>query len=112
MERRSQSRTSKLNLCLGAKIVPFRSVIYGCYLDVLLDILDVWDILDVLLGCLCVDVIVNIWMFYKWMLCLDVQMCKTCKMCQMCKMFGCCLFARNEYFTAVTHTHTHIYIYI
>ena len=51
MERMSQSRTSKLNLCPGAEIVPFGSIIYGCYLDVLLDILDVWDILDVLLGC-------------------------------------------------------------
>ena len=76
MEKRSKSRTSKLNLCLGAEIVPFGSVIYGCYLDVLLDILDVWDILDVLLGCLCVDVIGNIWMLiygcYVWM-------CKICK---------------------------------
>ena len=51
MERMSQSRTSKLNLCPGAEIVPFGSIIYDCYLDVLLDILDVWDILDVLLGC-------------------------------------------------------------
>ena len=63
MERKSQSQTWKLNLCLVAEIVPFRSVFYGCYLDLLLDILDTWDIMDVLLGCLCVDVIMDIWMF-------------------------------------------------
>ena len=68
MENRSKSRSSKLNLCPEAEIVSFGSVLYGCNF---LDILDVWDILDVLLGCLCVDVIVNIWMFiyacYVWM---------------------------------------------
>ena len=63
MENRSQSRTWNPNLCLGAEIVPLRSILYGCYLDYLLDILDSWDILDVLLGCLCVDVIMDIWMF-------------------------------------------------
>ena len=60
-------------MCLEAKIVPFGSIIYGCYLDLLLDILEYWDIMDVLLGCLCVDVIMDIWMFvcgcYE---CLDV----------------------------------------
>ena len=80
MEKMSQSRTSKLNLCPGAEIVHFGSVIYCCYLDVLLDILDVWDIL---LGCLCVDVIVNIWMFiygcYVWM----------CRMCKCAKRTKC-----------------------
>ena len=78
MEKRSKSRTSKLNLCPKVEIVSFGSVLYGCYL---------LDILDVLLGCLCVDVIVNIWMFiyacYVWMCkCANVQnvtMCKTCK---------------------------------
>ena len=83
-------------MCLGAEFVHFESFLYGYYLEVILDILDAWDILEVLLGCLCVDVIVNIWMFiygcYVWM-------CKTRKMC---KMFGCCLFARNEYFTTIT----------
>ena len=67
-------------MCPGTEIVPFGSVLYGCYL---LDILDVWDILDVLLGCLCVDVIVNIWMFiygcYVWM----------CKMCKCAKRAKC-----------------------
>ena len=48
-------------MCPRAKIVSFGSVLYDCYLD--LDILDAWDILDVLLGCLCVDVIMDIWMF-------------------------------------------------
>ena len=113
MERRSQSRTSKLNLCLGAKIVPFRSVIYGCYLDVLLDILDVWDILDVLLGCLCVDVIVNIWMLlngcYVWM-------CKCAKRAKCAKCAKClvvvCLLEMNILQLSHTHTHTYIYIYI
>ena len=63
MERKSQSQTWKLNLCLVAEIVPFRSVFHGCYLDLLLDSLDAWDIMDVLLRCLCVDVIMDIWMF-------------------------------------------------
>ena len=63
MERKSQSQTWKLNLCLVAEIVPFGSVLYGCSSNFLLDILDAWDIMDVLLGCLCVDVIMDIWMF-------------------------------------------------
>ena len=109
MERRSQSRIWKLNLCPEAKIVPFGSVLYGCYLDLLLDILDARDILDVLLRCLCVDVIVNIWIFiygcYVWM-------CKTCKCEKRAERAECCLFARNEYFTAFSHTHTHTHIYI
>ena len=50
-------------MCPRAEIVPFGSILYGCYLDFHLDILDAWDILDVLLGCLCVDVIMDIWMF-------------------------------------------------
>ena len=62
MEKRSKSQNSKLNLCLEAEIVSFGSVLYGSYL---------LNILDVLLGCLCVDVIANIWMFiyayYVWM---------------------------------------------
>ena len=52
-------------MCPGTEIVPFGSVLYGCYL---LDILDVWDILDVLLGC-----------YYGY---LDVYVL-------MLKMFGC-----------------------
>ena len=95
---------SKLNLRPGAKIVPFWSFLYGCYLDILLDILDAWDILDVLLGCLCVNVIVNIWMFiygcYVW----------KCKTYRTCKMFGCCLFVSKEYFTVVTSIYIYIYI--
>ena len=113
MERMLQSRTSKLNLCLGAEIVHFGSMIYGCYLDVLLDILDVWDILNVLLGCLCGDVIVNIWMFingcYVWM-------CKCAKRAKCAKCAKClvvvCLLEMNILQLSHTHTHTYIYIYI
>ena len=68
MERKSKSQIYKLNLCLGVEIVHFGYVLYGCYLDFLLYILDVWDILDVLLGC-----------YYGY---LDVYVL-------MLKMFGC-----------------------
>ena len=80
-------------MCPGTKFVHFESFLYGCYLDLLLNILNAWDILDVLLGCLCVDVIVNIWMFiygsYVWM-------CKTCKCAKRAKcLVVVCLLEMN-----------------
>ena len=65
MENRSQSWTWNLNLCAGVEIVPFGSILYGCYLDYLRDILGYFGCLVRMFmrGCYYGYLDVYVWMF-------------------------------------------------